>query len=288
MVILPATKPDAASAVAEKLRRAISEQPYVTPDGQRIPARVSVGVASFPEDGCEANALLACADANLYTSKRRGGDAITHWEDDSWQQETETTAFGVLESLVAAVDNKDRYTHHHSDEVTQHALTIAAALGLSEESQQVVRVAGLLHDVGKIGVPGSILRKPGRLTVDEYEVMKQHAQLGELIIQEIPNLREIRSAVVSHHERWDGAGYPHGLSGEAIPLLGRILSVADAYSAMISDRPYRSGLSVQDAVAQLRAGAGTQFDPALVKLFVEAICAHDRGDIHAPLASVDR
>ena len=172
---------------------------------------------------------------------------------------------------MAAVDNKDSYTHRHSDEVTEYALAIAAALGLSDETQRIVRVAGLLHDVGKIGVPGSILRKPGRLTSDDYEIMKQHTLLGELIIQEVPNLKEIRAAVVSHHERWDGSGYPRGLAGEAIPLLGRIMSVADAYSAMISDRPYRSGLTTDVAVAELRAGAGTQFDPTLVELFVEAV-----------------
>ena len=172
---------------------------------------------------------------------------------------------------MAAVDNKDSYTHRHSDEVTEYALAIAAALGLSDETQRIVRVAGLLHDVGKIGVPGSILRKPGRLTSDEYEIMKQHTLLGELIIQEVPNLKEIRAVVGSHHERWDGSGYPRGLAGEAIPLLGRIMSVADAYSAMISDRPYRSSLTTDVAIAELRAGAGTQFDPTLVELFVEAV-----------------
>jgi diguanylate cyclase (GGDEF)-like protein/putative nucleotidyltransferase with HDIG domain len=271
MIIMPETRPGAATVVAEKMREAISAQPYVAADGQRIPVHVSMGIASFPEDGSEANALVAYADANLYTSKRRGGNAITHKEDEVRQEEDEMTAFGMLESLVTAVDNKDSYTHHHSDEVTEYALTIAVALGLSEETQRIVRVAGLLHDVGKIGVPGSILRKPGRLTSDEYEIMKQHTLLGELIIQEVPNLKEIRAAVVSHHERWDGSGYPHGLAGDAIPLMGRMMSVADAYSAMTSDRPYRSSLTTEVAIAELRAGAGNQFDPALVELFVEAL-----------------
>ncbi|MBE0527959.1 MAG: diguanylate cyclase, partial [Thermoleophilia bacterium] len=271
MLIMPETRPDAATAAAEKLLESISAEPYVAADGRRIPVHVSMGIASFPEDGDETNALVTCADTNLYTSKRRVGNAITRREAEARQGEEATTAFGMLESLVAAVDNKDSYTHRHSDEVTEYALAIAAALGLSDETQRIVRVAGLLHDVGKIGVPGSILRKPGRLTSDEYEIMKQHTLLGELIIQEVPNLKEIRAAVVSHHERWDGTGYPRGLAGEAIPLLGRIMSVADAYSAMISDRPYRSGLTTDVAIAELRAGAGTQFDPTLVELFVEAV-----------------
>ena len=283
MIILPETGPEAATAAAEKMRDAISAQPYVSADGQRIPVHASMGIASFPEDGSEANTLVAYADANLYISKRRGGNAVTHWDDDLRQEEVETAGFGMLESLVAAVDNKDSYTHRHSNEVTEHALAIAAALGLSEASQQVVRVAGLLHDVGKIGVPGRILRKPGRLTPGEYEITKRHTLLGERLIQEIPNSREIRAAVVSHHERWDGAGYPRGLAGKAIPLPGRILSVADAYSAMTSDRPYRAGLSTHEAITQLRAGAGTQFDPALVELFIEALREQDARDVQASL-----
>ena len=132
-------------------------------------------------------------------------------------------------------------------------------------------MASLLHDVGKIGVPHTILRKPGRLTDAEFAIVKQHVVLGEVLIREIPSLEEVRSAVVSHHERWDGGGYPHGLRGESIPLLGRIIAVADAYSAMTSDRPYRKSLSPEEAVAELRQCAGTQFDPQLVELFVAGL-----------------
>ncbi len=282
MIVLPATGADRAAVVAEKVRLAISERPYVTGDGQRIPVHVSIGVACFPEDGAEVNELLVRADANLYRSRRRGGDAITH-RGGGPEPVCVGGAFGILESLVTAVDNEDNSTYRHSQDVTEHALSLAAALGLSGESQRIVRVAGLLHDVGKIGVPGIILRKPGRLTCEEYEVVKQHPLLGGRIIQEIPDLEEIRAAVVSHHERRDGGGYPHGLSGEAIPLLARIIGLADASSAMTSDRPYHKGLTADEAVVELRACAGTQFDPELVEVFIGTFgrdAADDRWEAH--------
>jgi diguanylate cyclase (GGDEF)-like protein len=272
LILLPETRPPGAAAAAEKVLAAVSEQAYITADGERVPVRVSIGVACFPEDGDRANVLIAHADANLYTSKRRGGNMITSCADGK-RAEVTTGAFGMLEALVTAVDNKDRYTLRHSEEVTEHALSLAKAVGLSEESQRTMRIVGLLHDVGKIGVPDGILRKPGRLTPDEFEIIKQHPALGEALVQEVPNLDEIRAGVVSHHERWDGTGYPRGLSGEAIPLFGRIMSVADAFSAMTSDRPYRKALSVDEAVAELRAGAGSQFDPALVEPFIQTLRA---------------
>jgi len=129
----------------------------------------------------------------------------------------------------------------------------------------------LLHDVGKIGVPDRILRKPGRLSAAEYEVVKGHPLLAETIIASIPDVEEIRAAVVSHHERYDGHGYPHGLAEGAIPLLGRIMAVADTYSAMTTDRPYRKALSRDQAIAELRACSGTQFDPKIVETFIACI-----------------
>jgi HD-GYP domain-containing protein (c-di-GMP phosphodiesterase class II) len=137
------------------------------------------------------------------------------------------------------------------------------------------RVAALLHDVGKIGIPDRILRKPGRLSEAEYGIVKGHPALAETIIAAIPDVEEIRAAVASHHERYDGDGYPHGLAKEAIPLLGRIMAVADTYSAMTSDRPYRKALSREEAIAELRAGARTQFDPEIVQTFIACV---ERGE----------
>jgi HD-GYP domain-containing protein (c-di-GMP phosphodiesterase class II) len=138
-----------------------------------------------------------------------------------------------------------------------------------------MRVAGLLHDVGKIGVPTHILRKPGKLTNDEYEAIKNHVTLSTLIIHGLPHLADIQDAVANHHERWDGSGYPRGLKGEEIPLLGRVMAVADAFSAMTLDRPYRSGLQTEVALQRIEEGAGTQFDPELARTFVALMRAEN-------------
>ena len=271
LLVLPETTAAEAGRLAEKLRGTLAEEPYVTAAGQQIPIHASFGIAAYPEDVPDANGLVALADANLYASKRRGGDAITGNEEERPLWDAEGGTFGLCESLVTAVDNKDRYTRRHSEEVTEYALAISRALGLSEESQRVLRVAALLHDVGKIGVPDRILRKPGRLSAAEYEVVKGHPLLAETIIASIPDVEEIRAAVVSHHERYDGHGYPHGLAEGAIPLLGRIMAVADTYSAMTTDRPYRKALSRDQAIAELRACSGTQFDPKIVETFIACI-----------------
>jgi putative nucleotidyltransferase with HDIG domain len=196
---------------------------------------------------------------------------VTGAEEEPLPNDDEGYAFGLIESLVTAVDNKDSYTRRHSDEVTKYALTLAEALGLSEATQQVLRVAGLLHDVGKIGIPDRILRKPGRLTPAEYEIVKRHPMMGETIIAAVPDLGEIRAAVVSHDERYGGGGYPYGLAGDQIPLLGRILAVVDAYSAMTTDRPYHKALSRDEAIVELRAGSGGQFDPDMVEVLIACI-----------------
>jgi HD-GYP domain-containing protein (c-di-GMP phosphodiesterase class II) len=166
--------------------------------------------------------------------------------------------------------------------VCEQAVAVAAELGLSGATQRCLRIAGLLHDVGKIGIPDRILRKPGSLSEDEFEIVKQHVSLGELIIKEIPNLLDVLAAVSSHHERYDGRGYPRGLKGEDIPLLGRILAVADAYSAMTTDRPYRKALTPIEARKELKRAAGTQLDPHVVTTFLSILdrpaCAHPESD----------
>ncbi len=135
----------------------------------------------------------------------------------------------------------------------------------------MIRAGSLLHDVGKIGIPDRILRKPGRLTQEEWAIVKGHPTLGEALIQTMPDLGGVHEVVVGHHEHFDGSGYPKGLKGSDIPLPARILAVADAYSAMVSDRPYRKALSRDEAVAELRNGAGTAFDPDVVSAFIRCL-----------------
>jgi diguanylate cyclase (GGDEF)-like protein/PAS domain S-box-containing protein/putative nucleotidyltransferase with HDIG domain len=271
IAVLPATDAEAAVHLVERVRNSLEDSPFLVEDGRTIPLKMSYGVATFPHDGRTAAELLAAADANLYRSKRHGGDFITASGSDDSQRPVSMGSFSVLDGLVTTVDSKDHYTRRHSDNVTEYALALAFKMGLSLDTQRALRVAALLHDVGKLGVPDHILRKPSNLTEEEFEIIKNHVTLGELIIQGIPNQEEVLSAVSTHHERWDGKGYPRGLKGEEIPLLGRILAVTDAYSAMTTDRPYRKALSARDAKTELKQAAGTQLDPEIVSVFLEVL-----------------
>ena len=272
LLILPEAYRADAKQVADSMRTALASSPYIALDGTRIPLRMSFGASSFPEDGHDAAGLIAVADANLYESKRWGGDTVTVRPEPVSGDAVDSRAFSTLDSLVSAVDNKDNYTRRHSAQVSEYTAVLGKALGLSNEQQEVLRVASLLHDVGKIGVPDRILRKPGALTAKELEYMRQHPLIGSMMImQHLPESLEVKDAVAAHHERWDGKGYPAQLSGGRIPLLARILAVADSFSAMISDRPYRSALDQREALDRLVEGSGTQFDPDMVRVFVAAM-----------------
>ncbi len=269
MLILPEAYRADAKTVADHMRAELSSLPYVAPDGARIPLRMSFGASSYPEDGQDAAALIAVADANLYEAKRWGGDTVTVRPEPISGEAIDSRAFSTLDSLVSAVDNKDHYTRRHSAQVAEHSALMAKALGLESEQQEALRVASLLHDVGKIGVPDRILRKPGSLTAKEVDYMRQHPLIGSMMIsQHLPESVDVKDAVASHHERWDGMGYPARLRDREIPLLARILAVADAYSAMTTDRPYRAGIDAREAMERLVEGRGTQFDPDLVQTFV--------------------
>ena len=172
---------------------------------------------------------------------------------------------------MLAIDTKDRYTKRHSEDVGRYAAVLAQLAGLEPELVETVRRAGLLHDVGKIGIPDAILRKPTTLTPAEYEVVKQHVALGDMMVRDAQTSDLVRLGIRHHHERWDGGGYLDRLAGEEIPLVARILAVGDAFSAMTTTRPYRKALSVQEAIRRLGDAAGTQLDERLVRLFVDHI-----------------
>lgn len=175
---------------------------------------------------------------------------------------------GSLRALTAAIDAKDRYTCGHSERVAYLGRMLASASGMTEVEAQRVHLSGMLHDVGKIGVPEAVLCKPSRLTDEEFNQIKRHPAIGYDILKGIPMLEDILPGVLHHHERYDGKGYPHGLSGEQIPLMARILAIADTFDAMSSTRAYRAGLPRDKALAEFERCAGTQFDPVLAKLFV--------------------
>jgi putative nucleotidyltransferase with HDIG domain len=179
-------------------------------------------------------------------------------------QELEESYFASMESLARAIDARDPYTFGHSTRVAAISLEIAQGLELNPEEQKTLRRAALLHDIGKIGVEDRILRKPGPLTDEDWEAMKQHPLIGYKMLSGLHFLKPSLVGILHHHERWDGKGFPAGLTGGAIPMYIRILTVADALDAMTSDRPYRAGLAFDEALAQIQKGAGTQFDPGAV------------------------
>ena len=272
MIIAPRSNRRRGKAIAERIRRRLSEQGVHMDSGQRLPLRLSMGIAVCPDDSTNKEELLAYVDVSLFESKRAGGNTVTLANRQPGELAAyQDTTMGVLDSLVRAVDKKDRYTKAHSEENAEYAMLLGRALGLSETTQSALRIAGLLHDIGKIGIPDHILKKPGPLTPEEREIVQRHVVLSNLIIKGIPYAEDVGDAVANHHERWDGGGYPRGLKGEEIPLLGRIMAVVDAYSAITSDRPFRKGQSHRVAVAELRRNAGTQFDPDLAERFIEVM-----------------
>lgn len=170
-----------------------------------------------------------------------------------------------MRALLAALEARDGYTGDHSRAVVEFSVALARELGLSEEQEAQTEQIALLHDIGKIGIPDAILRKEARLTGDEWELMKEHPVIGANIVASIGSLHHLAPAVRAEHERWDGGGYPDGVSGEAIPLPSRVVFVCDAYHAMISDRPYRKRIGLRAALEELERSAGTQFCPDAVE-----------------------
>jgi putative two-component system response regulator len=195
----------------------------------------------------------------------------------------------ILFALAVAVEAKDPYTEGHLHRLEEYASRISSALALPAHAKQVNEYGALLHDIGKIGIPEAILNKPGKLTPEEFAIIKQHPEIGERICRPLRLGAEISPIVRGHHERWDGGGYPDGLAGEAIPLGARIVAVADAFDAMTTDRPYRKALALEKAWKILREGAGTQWDAAVVDAFasvpagrvgVTDSAAHAAGALH--------
>jgi putative nucleotidyltransferase with HDIG domain len=181
--------------------------------------------------------------------------------------------FSTVEALANAAEANDRYTSTHAREIKELTVQVAREVGLEPERMEQLELGALFHDIGKIGVATSILRKRGPLTPEERAEIEKHPEWGERILSPIDELAEVRPIVRHCHERWDGAGYPDALAGDAIPLESRIIFVCDAFHAMTTERPYRSALPVEEAMRRLREGAGSQFDPSVVDAFLRLIQA---------------
>jgi diguanylate cyclase (GGDEF)-like protein len=236
---------------------------------------ISAGIASFPYHASELDELIRLADSALYWAKEHGknrvhvsrADVIELAELKRLASGSDRAArFRAASSLARAVDARDVYTGSHSSRVAELSALIAERMGLPPEEIELTRLAGSLHDLGKLAIPEEILRKPGPLTDAERLVLERHPQIGYRMLESL-GVDPVATWVLHHHERWDGTGYPEGLPGEEIPLGARIIFVADAYDAMTSDRIYRSRLTEEDALLELERCADSQFDPAVVHAF---------------------
>jgi len=214
---------------------------------------------------------IACREEDLAQARQLTDQVAVALSNAHLVEDLDALNWGALTALARTVDAKSPWTAGHSERVTQLGIKIGEKMGLAKEEIDILHRGGLLHDIGKIGVPASILDKPGRLTEDEYEIMKKHPEIGANILQPIAAYSDVIPIVRQHHERWDGSGYPDGLTGRQIHRYARIFAVADVYDAIISDRPYRAGFSPEEVVRHIVAGDGSDFDPEVVAAFLEVM-----------------
>ena len=285
VALLPQQTLAQAETLAERVRAELSRMMQETTEANAV-LTLSVGCAEFGPHSQQGDGLALAAELAVSRAKQLGRDRVCRFDSvpgaDQDSNPYQLHRFlkegnlATIQALAAAVDAKDPYTQGHSQRVAEYATALAREMGASADEQDLIFVTGTLHDVGKIGVPDAILQKPGRLDEDERAVMETHPVLGEVIVKKAPQLAASLPGVRHHHERWDGRGYPDGLAGENIPRLARFLAVADTYDAMTSDRPYRKGLPMETALAEIHKGAGTQFDPTMAYAFV-AMMRQTRG-----------
>ena len=303
-IILPNTNTGDARYLAEYITYCLSCC-FVDDVG---PVKVSVGISTYPDNTKDQEKLLILAEQAMYISRAKGykegmsaivsSSDFNFWDDAALNSFAEVVAkrhaqlginfedelvhkfnneevisqnhlIEMVTSLAGAIDAKDPYTKGHSTSVSRYAEALARAINLPEDEVQKITLGGLLHDVGKIGIPENVLRKPGKLDPDEWEIMKQHPVIGaEKVLAPNEALSHLIPIVKYHHEHIDGSGYPEHLKGDEIPLSARIVAVADTYHALISDRPYRKGMSVEKACEILQEGAGKLWDADLVRHFI--------------------
>ncbi len=280
-VVLSGAAAPEALALAETIRRDVKEVAAAVD----IPSRyvgASIGVADFPRCAGDADSLISAADTALLFAKRSGRDQVAYFCDISGAELDAGDVDGLrgtlagaglrtLKALAEAVDTSDSYSTVETARQEQMAREMAAQLGLDAERVEALALADRLHDIGKVGVPGSILRKKETLSPEEMSKLKEHPRMGHRLLEDADRVKELMSAILYHHERWDGKGYPEGLEGEEIPLMARVIGIIDAYRSMRSDRPYRKAMDKAAAIEELRKGSGSQFDPHLVDRFIELL-----------------
>jgi len=290
MAVLPETDVDAAATLAEKLRRFVALRSLTLEDGSVVSVTLSAGVAGGFGGHLDLVTLVRDADNALYSAKALGRDQVFVFheiQDDGLIKraaiapsareravEVGRAAMGAAtESLEAALGERAGWTGKPSSMIASAATELGRALGLTDSELERIRVASLLHDLGKLAIPEAILAKPSELDEPEWRVIAEHPKIGQVVLEQAGALRDAATIVLHHHEWFDGRGYPHGLSGEDIPIGARIVAIADAYEAMVAGRPYRSSVTHSEAIAELRRHGGIQFDPELVELFADLFAA---------------
>ncbi|MBE0447611.1 MAG: diguanylate cyclase [Actinobacteria bacterium] len=273
-IIVPDMSSTDAYTFAEQLRESINNVlSDAFPDN---PLTITIGVSTYPTLAKNKDNFVCTADGALYWGKLNGKNTTFVYDpevvevisaEERARKAEELLFLDMVRILAKAVDARDPYTRRHSQGVSAMASRLASKYGLDKKTVSQIKAAGILHDVGKIGMPDDILVKPDKLTDEEISVIKNHPALSAQIIQST-SLKDMVPAIRAHHERWDGKGYPDGLKGEEIPLEARILAIADTFDAMTTDRPYRKALSIEDALIEIHKCAGTQFDPKLAETFL--------------------
>lgn len=286
MIVMADTDVRGATTHAEKLAK-IAREKTMTIGGQPVRTSLSIGIAALDETVATRHALIERADAALYRAKLRGRDTVEVWRasdetppDRDNSVEIFKKRFATLsvrirktyaetvEALLKTIDARDHYTFQHSNNVAAHVRLIAAEMGMRGRALETLCYAVLIHDIGKIAVPESVLAKSGPLSESEFALIKKHPALGIEIVEKVEFLAPQTGTILHHHERFDGTGYPDGLVGAAIPPGARIVAVADAYDSMVNNRNYRACLSPDDALGEIRRNAGSQFDPDVANTFI--------------------
>ena len=290
LVVLPETDADAAAAVAEKLRRIVAGTPIRLPDGEEVTVTLSAGVTGGIGDVLRPDVLVRDADAALYSAKALGRDQVYVFRETGDEGtvrrapiaiEARSRALDVgREAMAAAQDallrtlaGRPSWAGKPSTLISEASVELARAINLPAGELDRLRTASLLHDLGKLAIPDEILAKPGDLAASEWRAVTEHPKIGQVVLEQAGALRDAATIVLHHHEWYDGSGYPHGLAGTEIPVGARIVSIVDAYEAMIAGRPYREAITHEAAIAELRRQAGVQFDPELVDVFAAIFAA---------------
>lgn len=284
-LILPETDAESARACAEQLRKAVQRHIFTSKDGEAIPVTISLGVAQYPVHSKEREGLIMAADLAMYQSKSTGKNRTTVFSTDSRKDKDadpyklhlllQANDMSTLEAMAAAVDAKGERPQGFSRAVATDAILLAQELGMTPKERNDVRIACLLHDIGKLGISDAILNKRDPLTDEERDIIRSHPAIGYAIVQRSEQLKSMLPGILHHHEWWDGNGYPSGLKGEDIPFIARVISVVDAYHAMLTQRPHCGPKSPNDAREELRRCAGTQFDPKIVESYLKILKRQD-------------